>query len=124
MNSNHLNGYPTQQAYPFPTPIHSQWTASVQRAPALTNTGDPGMGSLQPSFAQLKETYAQQHFVNELSKSNSENPICQSPLAHANLRDNRAVRRSLAALHVSWRLYMWLNLAGNFGWAPKPRVSS
>ena len=124
MNTNYLNGYPTQQAYPFPTPIHSQWMASVQRASALTNTGDLGMGSLQPSFAQPKATYAQQHFVNELSKSNSENPIRQSQLAYAKLKDNRAVRRSLAALNVSWWLYMGLNLAGNSGWASNSRVSS
>ena len=68
------------------------------------------MGSLQPSFAQLKATYAQQNFVNDLSKSNSENPKRQSQLEYANLRDNRAVRRALAVLHVSWWLDMWLNL--------------
>ena len=43
-----------QPVYPYPTATHSQWTTNVQQLSSLTNTGDPGMSSLEPSIAQLE----------------------------------------------------------------------
>ena len=60
------------------------------------------MGHLEPTFAQLKATYAQDQYINNLGKFNSEDPKRQSRLAFANLRENRAARRDLAALRTAW----------------------
>ena len=92
---------PTSATYPHPTPIYSQWTANIQQAAAITNTGDSGVGHLEPTFAQLRATYAQDQYVNNLAKFNSEDPKRQSRLAFANLRENRAARRDLVALHTA-----------------------
>ena len=59
------------------------------------------MGHLEPTFAQLRATYAQDQYINDLSKFNSEDPKRQSRLAFANLRENRAARRDLVALHTA-----------------------
>ena len=59
------------------------------------------MGHLEPTFAQLRATYAQDQYVNNLGKFNSEDPKRQSRLAFANLRENRAARRDLVALHTA-----------------------
>ena len=59
------------------------------------------MGSLEPSFAELRQTYAQDQYINNLGKFKSDDPRRQSRLALANLRENRAARRDLAALHAA-----------------------
>ena len=92
---------PTPPSYPHPTPIHSQWTADIRRAASITYTGGTGVGRLEPSFAQLRATYAQDLYVNNLGKFNTEDPKRQSRLAYANLRENRAARRDLSALNAA-----------------------
>ena len=59
------------------------------------------MGSLEPSFAQLRATYAHEHYVDKLGKFKSDDPKRQARLAYANLRENRSARRDLAALHAA-----------------------
>ena len=59
------------------------------------------MGQFEPSFAQLRATYAQDQYINNLGKVNSEDPRRQSRLACANLRENRAARRDIAALNAA-----------------------
>ena len=59
------------------------------------------MGHLEPSFAQLRASYAQDQYINNLGKFNTEDPKRQSRLAFANLRENRAARRDLAALNAA-----------------------
>ena len=59
------------------------------------------MGQSEPTFAQLRATYAQDQYVNNLGKFNSEDPKRQSRLTFANLRENRAARRDLVALHTA-----------------------
>ena len=59
------------------------------------------MGYLEPTFAQLRATYAQDQYINNLGKFNSEDPKRQSTLALTNLRENRAARRDLSALHAA-----------------------
>ena len=97
----HMGVLPTPAAYPNPTPIHSQWTADIRRAASITDTGNAGVGLLEPSFAQLRATYAQDHYVNALGKFKSDDPRRQSRLAYANLRENRAARRDIAALNAA-----------------------
>ena len=92
---------PTQNTYPFPTPIISQWTENIHQWSALTNNGDPGVLALEPSFAQLRQTYAQEQYINNLGKFKSDDPKRQSRLALANLRENRTARRDLPALHAA-----------------------
>ena len=103
-----VNNYNTFQlgrqppvAYPYPTQISSQWTNNIQHAASLTNTGNPGVGSLEPSFAELRQTYAQEQYISNLGKFKSDDPKRQSRLAWANLREIRAARRDLAALHAA-----------------------
>ena len=90
---------PTQPIYPCPTPIHSQWTADIQRSAALTNVGNSGVCAIEPSFAQLRAAYANEQYIDKLGKFNSDDPKRQSRLAYANLRENRTARRDLAALN-------------------------
>ena len=59
------------------------------------------MNITEPTFAQLRATYATERYVNNLGKFNSDDPKRQSRLALANLRENRAARRDLAALHAA-----------------------
>ena len=59
------------------------------------------MGSLEPSFAELRQSYAHDQYINNLGKFKSDDPKRQSRLALANLRENRAARRDLAALHAA-----------------------
>ena len=59
------------------------------------------MGSSEPSFAELRQTYTQEHSLNILGKFKSDDPKRQSRSALANLRANRAERRDLAALHAA-----------------------
>ena len=92
---------PTPTAYPNPTPIHSQWTDDIRRAASLTDAGSAGVGLLEPSFAQLRATYAQDHYVNALGKFKSDDPRRQSRLAYVNLKENRTARRDIAALNAA-----------------------
>ena len=104
------------------------------------------MGSWEPSFAELRRTYAHDQYINTLGKFKSDDPKRQSRLALANLRENRVARRDLAALHAArshlygehdfgskaWysdepviarRLKPKRN-ASNFGWGSKPTMNS
>ena len=92
---------PNQHQYPFPTPIYSQWTANIQQAATSNITQNEGVSAPHPTFDQLKAIYSQQQFVKDLGKFNSDNPKRQAQLSFANLRENRAARRDLAALHAA-----------------------
>ena len=92
---------PTPTAFPNPTPIHSQWTTDIRRAASITDTGNAGVGLSEPSFAQLRATYAQDQYVNTLGKFKSDDPRRQSRLAYANLKENRSARRDIAALNAA-----------------------
>ena len=92
---------PVQQQFPYPTPIYSQWTANIQQAATPNITQNAGVGTNHPTFAQLKAIYSQQQFIKDLGKFNSDNPKRQAQLSFANLRENRAARRDLAALHAA-----------------------
>ena len=83
----------------FPTPISSQWTSDVRRSAFGHRSAIPGADDTGLSFARLKATYAHDNLLNELGKQGSEDPQKQSALAFANLKENRAARRNLAALN-------------------------
>ena len=65
----------------------------------MGNSG--GLNISEPTFSQLRATYANEQYVNNLGKFNSDDPKRQSRLTLANLRENRAARRDLAALHAA-----------------------
>ena len=110
--------------FPCPTPIHSQWTTNIQRSAALTNTGSPGVGSLEPSFAELRQTYAHEQYINTLGKFKSDDPKRQTRLALANLRENRAARRDLAALHAARsHLYGERDFGSKAWYSDKPGIA-
>ena len=90
---------PTKLDFRFPTPIASQWTAAVRDAAFGQRSAIPGGEATNVSFARLKATYAHDNLLNELGKQGSQDPHKQSKLAFANLKENRAARRSLAALN-------------------------
>ena len=73
--------------------------AGVEHFALLTNTGDPDVGSDEPSLAELRQNYDQEQYINSLGIFKFDDPKRQSRLAFANLRENRAARRDLAALH-------------------------
>ena len=82
----------------FPTPIASTWTADVRRAAFGYRSAIPGADDTDISFARLKATYAHDNLLNELGKHGTEDPQKRAALAFANLKENRAARRNLAAL--------------------------
>ena len=90
---------PTKFDFRFPTPIASQWTAAIKDAAFGQRSAIPGGDAANISFARLKATYAHDNLLNELGKQGSQDPHKQSKLAFANLKENRAARRNLAALN-------------------------
>ena len=77
------------------------------------------MGSWEPSFAELRPTYAHDQYINNLGKLKSDDPKRQSRLALANLRENLAARRDLAALHAARS-----HLYGERDFGPKPGTTT
>ena len=82
------------------------------------------MGSLEPSFAELRRTYAQDQYINNLGKFRSDDPKRQSRLALANLRENRSARRDLAALHAARsHLYGERDFGSKAWYSDKPGIA-
>ena len=61
----------------------------------------PGVGTLEPSFVQIKVPYVQQQFINNLGKFKSDYPKNQSLLASTKFWKNPAARRDVAAFHAA-----------------------
>ena len=97
---------PSKLDFRCPTPIASQWTAAVRDAAFGQRSAIPGGEATNVSFARLKATYAHDNLLNELGKQGSQDPHKQSKLAFANLKENRAARRNLAALNQA-RAYLY-----------------
>ena len=84
----------------YPTPIASQWTATLKDILSPSHTL-PGVTPTSLSFDQMKSVYTHQNILQDLGKLGSEDPHKQSSLAYANLREIRAARRHLASLHLA-----------------------
>ena len=82
------------------------------------------MGSWEPSFAEFRRTYAHDPYIDNLGKFKSYDPKRQSRLALANLRENRAARRDLAALHAARsHLYGERDFGSKTWYSDKPGIA-
>ena len=92
--------YNPSASFVYPTPIASQWTATLKDAVSQSHIL-PGVTQSSLSFDQLKSAYTHQNILKDLGKLGSEDPHKQSSLAYANLRENRSARRHLTSLHLA-----------------------